>query len=270
MTSYTRSSRANPCPICGRTRDGDCRILDSGLVFCHSERNGVIPGKQHPKKDFVYCGKSDEAQGFGIWKPLHLCTEPLKTRREPKTQFFQYRLWDGSPLKVSRKRTDYPDKPKWVGWEKRLNGTKEIEIAPYRWHKAMAEVVSVGVLVVLRGELKADLLAGRGIPAISVLAVGDRLVTELRKLIADGHTVALAPDCDLADLDHWYRDLTGAIPQLQTLQCPDKKMDWRSPPADGAVALRTGSPARAPAMTRSWQPSLHCDGSRQLKSPPPR
>jgi hypothetical protein len=34
--SFSTSGRANPCPICGRDTDGDCRIRDDGdLVCCH-------------------------------------------------------------------------------------------------------------------------------------------------------------------------------------------------------------------------------------------
>ena len=157
MASYTKSSRANPCPMCDRTHDGDCRVLDSGMVYCHTELNGVRKGQQHPDRPFVYCGQSDEAMGFGIWKPLDLCDEPLKTKREPKTQFFTYRRWDGSDVGVRRKRTDYPDKPKWVGWESKLNGLREIEIAPYRWHTVLDDIANgAQTLLVVRGELKAD------------------------------------------------------------------------------------------------------------------
>jgi hypothetical protein len=30
------SSKSNPCPVCGRTKDGDCRIsYDGKMILCH-------------------------------------------------------------------------------------------------------------------------------------------------------------------------------------------------------------------------------------------
>jgi predicted P-loop ATPase len=35
-SNFSNSSRKNPCPVCGRTKDGDCRISrDEKLVLCH-------------------------------------------------------------------------------------------------------------------------------------------------------------------------------------------------------------------------------------------
>ncbi len=35
MTDFTPSSQAHPCPVCGRNKDGDCRISENGeLVLC--------------------------------------------------------------------------------------------------------------------------------------------------------------------------------------------------------------------------------------------
>ena len=62
------SGRNNPCPVCGRVKDGDCRIAEDGKVLCHTIRSGVVAkGKRHPEHPYIYCGESDEGQGFGIW-----------------------------------------------------------------------------------------------------------------------------------------------------------------------------------------------------------
>lgn len=34
-TASIRSSRRDPCPVCGRSKDGDCEIRSDGGVFCH-------------------------------------------------------------------------------------------------------------------------------------------------------------------------------------------------------------------------------------------
>ena len=53
--NLTPSSNSNPCPICGRTEDGDCRI-SSELILCHWGENlhsphGLKPGQVIPGHD---------------------------------------------------------------------------------------------------------------------------------------------------------------------------------------------------------------------------
>lgn len=240
MSTFTPSSKQNPCPVCDRTKDGDCRILDSDLVLCHTIRNGVAPGKQHPNRPYVYCGHSDEAQGFGIWKPDHLCEDRKdKAPRKPDTVYFDYYFWDGTPTPVQRYRKDVPGKPKEVKWCKGgLGGRPQLDVAPYRWAEATDLLLPGDILLIVKGELKANLLAGRGFNSISLINLNDeRLVTELRTLAASQTTIVLVPDNDLADLDHWYANLVAAIPQAKSLLCPLKGMDWRNPPATGGLGF---------------------------------
>lgn len=58
------SGRGNPCPVCGRVKDGDCRIGDS-LVFCHTIREGII-GEAQGDWRFVQTNQGDH--GTGMWK----------------------------------------------------------------------------------------------------------------------------------------------------------------------------------------------------------
>ena len=83
------SGRNNPCPMCGRVKDGDCRWNDCGLVLCHTIRSGVVAaGKRHPDRPYIYCGESDEAQGFGIWLPEHLADDrPQKLKENPRSLY---------------------------------------------------------------------------------------------------------------------------------------------------------------------------------------
>ena len=240
MAAFTPSSRANPCPVCGRTKDGDCRTLDSGLVLCHTTLNGVGIDEKHPDRPFVYRGHSDEAQGFGKWKPVELCEDRAdKAPRKPDTHYFDYQFWDGTPTPAQRYRKDAPGKPKDVKWCKGgLGGRRQSEVAPYRWAKVKAAITAGDILLVVRGELKANLLAGRGFHCISLLNQTDeRLISELRALVSQQVAIVLIPDNDLADLDHWYANLVAAIPQAKSLLCPLKGMDWRNPPDDHGLGI---------------------------------
>ena len=77
MAEFTPSSRTNPCGVCNRGAAGaqkkgpDCRLMSDGIWLCHSELGeGLKPGDPAPKKaPYRFLRTSDEAQGFGIWKP---------------------------------------------------------------------------------------------------------------------------------------------------------------------------------------------------------
>ena len=266
MSAFTPSSNQNPCPVCDRTKDGDCRILDFGLVLCHTIRNGVAPGKQHPDRPYVYCGHSDEAQGFGKWKPDHLCEDRKdKAPRKPDTVYFDYFFWDGTPTPAQRYRKDTPGKPKEVKWCKGgLAGRLQVEVAPYRWAEATVLLLPGDSLLIAKGELKAQQLSKRGFNAISILDHSERLVTELRSLVAKQISIVLIPDNDRKDLDHWYANLTAAIPQAKSLLCPLKGMDWRNPPEHGGLGIEdwlarsqpTNDAILAAITDTTWQPSV--------------
>lgn len=222
-------------------RCGDCRILSSGIVLCHSSQNGVERGKQHSDRPFVFCGRSDEAQGFGKWKPLSLCEERTHKapRQLPPDQRFAYSFWDGTPVPTTRYRKNLPGGGKRCGWCKGgLQGRPQIDVAPYRWHKATKSLEAGDMLFVLRGEVKADLLADRGFRSISLLNQSDeRLVIELRRLAGAGVIPVLVPDNDQADLHKWYAHIVAAVPEARSLLCPLGGMDWRNPPRDGGLGI---------------------------------
>ena len=234
MSAFTPSSNQNPCPVCDRTKDGDCRILDSGLVFCHTIRNGVAPGKQHPDRPYVYCGHSDEAQGFGKWKPEHLCIDlPAKAPRKYGIRYFDYFFWDGTPCPVQRYRKDVEGQPKEVKWcEGGLKGRPQLDVAPYLWEK----IGDAKQIFVVRGELKAELLAGKGFKAISLLNQKDELLTaKLQAMRVNEVEIVLVPDCDTADLNKWFSYLSNEVPGVKQLLAPG--FPWDKPPADGGLGI---------------------------------
>ena len=242
-----KSSRGNPCPVCGRTKDGDCRITEEGVVFCHTETNGVPKGKQHPELDFVYCGTTQSGHECGMWKPLHLCEQPKKKREPAPTVYYDYFCWDGTQVPVQRYRKQTA-KGKDVKWCGSLNGLSQSEIRPYRWELVLDQITAGEFLFIVKGEEKANQLAVRGMHAISVLGYSERLVTELRALVIDGITTVLAPDNDLADLHGWYGQLIAACPEAQTLLPPMRDMDWRYPNWSGGLGVEDWFKATNPSQ----------------------
>lgn len=74
------SSKRNPCPICGRTADGDCRTGD-GLAICHHGSThhppeGLRPGDVIDGRDgqhWAFTGETTDGRGstFTLDKPRH-------------------------------------------------------------------------------------------------------------------------------------------------------------------------------------------------------
>ncbi|MCP9776219.1 AAA family ATPase [Cyanobium sp. WAJ14-Wanaka] len=91
MAEFTASSKGNPCPICSRTKDGDCRISAS-LVLCHhgSEHHppaGLKPGDVVGKWAFTGNTADDRAATFTRHKPRH---EPVEPPTRGAEAFWRY------------------------------------------------------------------------------------------------------------------------------------------------------------------------------------
>ena len=88
---WIRSSPANPCPICGRTKDGDCRISSDGLeAICHHPREhqpgDVINGDDGRPWAFTGNTTDGRAGHFTLDKPRDGRPQPRKVipiRRQP-------------------------------------------------------------------------------------------------------------------------------------------------------------------------------------------
>lgn len=91
------SSKRNPCPICGRTTDGDCRTGD-GLSICHHGSThhppeGLRPGDVIEGRDgqrWAFTGETTDGRGstFTLDKPRHqpgrvLQMRPRATSHQP-------------------------------------------------------------------------------------------------------------------------------------------------------------------------------------------
>ncbi len=86
------SSKARPCPICGRTKDGDCRIRPDGeLVICHygsshHPPDGLKPGeviRGNDGQDWAFTGETSDGRGatFTPDKPREGASRVVPLRR---------------------------------------------------------------------------------------------------------------------------------------------------------------------------------------------
>lgn len=88
------SSKRNPCPICGRTADGDCRTGE-GLAICHHGSShhppeGLRPGEVIKGRDgqrWAFTGETTDGRGstFTLDKPRHHPARVVVTLRHRAT-----------------------------------------------------------------------------------------------------------------------------------------------------------------------------------------
>ena len=290
-STFTYSSGAHPCPVCGRIKDGDCRLRDDGLVHCHTyQGDGLRREDPAPSgTPFKFVSTSNEAQGFGIWKPRDQwkerggSTPNPRSHREPSPvagaitltakltrpkgqTAFSFTRWDGTPVKAVKHRIDHGDgRGKDVTWRPALSkeGLTQADLAPWNWHDAIAaHQQNNRPVVVVKGELKASWLKALEIPAVSINAWNH---TTAKHLLALGDAVVLAPDCDLADLQGWYAKAKAALPQARHLLTPGA--NWLDPPEKDGVGVddwlqtnlesvtpNTASDLLAAITGQPWQP----------------
>jgi len=69
-THWIPSNKANPCPVCGRTKDADCRTSEEGdRVICHHPRT-LQPGELENGWAFTGNTSDDRAAHFVLDKPM--------------------------------------------------------------------------------------------------------------------------------------------------------------------------------------------------------
>jgi hypothetical protein len=171
-----RSSQAHPCPVCGRTKDGDCRVSEDGnLVLCHRNFGDICP----PGWRYVKPANDDRTGVF-------VRDYPKTDRPWGKTFKHPYKSFQGTThTQVRTYKTDKTGKI--CKWDKPLGEIKESDLLPYQWDK----VKDSPEIFLVEGELCADALLDRGLPATCVRSWGDKQA----ELFA-GKTVVLLPDCD--------------------------------------------------------------------------
>jgi putative DNA primase/helicase len=81
------SSKSNPCPVCGRTKDGDCRISQDGkMVLCH--QNFDHSKTQQPDLWHFNGSTSDGRCGIYIFKEESESIQPVARKPRAKKKEF--------------------------------------------------------------------------------------------------------------------------------------------------------------------------------------
>jgi hypothetical protein len=177
---WTYSSKTNPCPICDRTKDGDCRVSETGsMVLCRSSIDGEIT-----KDGWKYI-KPNSDDRCGIY------VVPQEKSPRPRNKTFTHTYLDRQGREhVQRRRYDAAGK-KTCKWKKIL-GVPESELLPYRYEEVKAAIATGKPIYLVEGELVADELAKLGLIATNLRVSPDAETVELFR----GANLILCPDRD--------------------------------------------------------------------------
>ena len=235
-SKFTYSSRRNPCPVCGRTKDSDCR-WNGELLHCrtlaktHLRKGGIVRG--HGGQRWAYLGDSDGGR-WALFKPHEerrdnrtpKLTSPAKqsskptvapsTAKKPRPagqQDFIYHDADGYPtIKVVRKDDGHGRKEirqfryensQWVAG---LNEQASKRVRLYRINEAREMAKKTGYPIFLvEGESCAERLLRLGLPATTALGgagkwTGYGYPNYLQDL--SSCRLILCPDADVPGLMH--------------------------------------------------------------------
>ena len=166
----TYSSRRNPCVICGRVKDADCRQTADGLVFCHQNANhraGAVE-QGDDGRSWAFVGVSKDGR-CGIFKPHQplppraplsvIPPIPVPTPATPGGQ----QIWAYSATQRVLRSTTADGKKRFTP-QHLLGGVWQTGAGPDAW-PLYGQVAPVTVET--EGEKCTDICLSLGIPAIS-------------------------------------------------------------------------------------------------------
>lgn len=218
MSRFTRSSKRNPCPVCGRgapdneKKDGDCSFKEQeNLVLCHT----YIYDPGHPINEYVYRRQSDDGLwGVFTWDKRDdqgkLSGKKIRTSRKEQEYFYNDR--QNNPF-VKAKRYFRPgeegkkfSQSHWDGskWQDTLPDRVKADIPIYRYSEVRQAIDNGERIFIVEGENKADALWSIGIPATSFIGGSSKYKSYGLHYKDDlaGAKVVLCPDRDKSGLAH--------------------------------------------------------------------
>jgi predicted P-loop ATPase len=245
MQEFTRSSRKNPCPVCSRTKDGDCSIKEAGnLVLCHTHTQDCAEGQA---QNYKYLHLSKDGL-WGVWVYQEVGTDGKVKGRKPERlekgyKHFFYQDRQGQPLiKVSRiSREGGKDfrQYKWDGVEYKpgLNEFAKRNVPIYRYREVRQAIEQGKVVFFVEGEGKADELWDLGIPATTTIggSKGYRAYGSYQEDLR-GAKLVLCPDRDKTGIAY-MEEVAKDFPESQWCYVfPDSAL-WRHIPDNGGLDI---------------------------------
>ena len=198
--NFIRSSVKNPCPVCDRTKDGDCSWYPDGrTVMCKT----YVDGMGHDESQWHYNGVNELGfQGTFVLKTEPAFVKPLRPKSR-KDYFYPDR--DDNPLAKVTRTDDGKGKKgffqsHWDGgkWLKGNPAEVKREIPIYQYPEIQAAILRKELIFVVEGESTADVLWKLGIAATTTIG-GSGGYGNYGEYLEDlkGARLVLCPDRDL-------------------------------------------------------------------------
>lgn len=225
-----QSGKGKPCPICNRTKDGDCRWNDK-VVLCHTQKD-----RDAQVEGYVYRGVKD------IWGQYFSVQEPISKPSRPKAKKeFVYRDKDGHPLvKVTRiddgegKRQFFQSHLKGRAWITGVPKEIRAKLRLYRIDDLINQtaIAARTPIFLVEGEGIVDLLLQMGIASTTAIGGAGKwkhygYPNYCQDLV--GPVVVLCPDRDKPGVKHCL-EVEQDFPEAQWLYAfPDSPL-WDNLP----------------------------------------
>ena len=233
------SSKSNPCPVCGRTKDGDCRISRDGkMVLCH--QNFDHTKTQQPDVWHFDGTSSDNRCGVYVFKE-----KTTKSIRPKQTRYWEYPDRDGSRLvrvervddgfgnkKVRQQHWD-KNKKDWVyGW----GDVVRASIPIYRRAEVREAIAKGETVYIVEGEPCADLLWKLGLAATTNIGGGTKFTLTDSMDLQGALVIVIVPDRDKKGIEHAEKVAEYFPHALWLYPFPESKF-WENLPEDHGLDL---------------------------------
>jgi len=243
--NLTSSSKSNPCPVCGRTKDGDCRISrDRRLVLCHQNFNHT---KTQQPDLWHFNGETSDARcGEYIFKE-----KTQKSIRPKQTRSWEYPARDGSRLvrvvrvddgegnkKISQERWD-KDKKRWLpgyGKDEDKNKVVRASIPVYRYAEVRKAIAKGEPIHIVEGEPCADLLWKLGLAATTNIGGGGKFTLTDSMDLQGAKIIVIVPDRDKKGIEHAEK-VTEFFPEALWLYPYPNSPVWGNLPEDHGLDI---------------------------------
>jgi Protein of unknown function (DUF3987) len=203
MEQLIYSSKKNPCPVCTRTKDADCRMTrDSVFVLCHTHQTETdVTG-------WVWRGECQKGASWGMFAREE--KKPFRaTNRKVADTHYTYSDRQGKPLvRVTKTILENGDKSFYQehlvnGWLERGCCPDRSLIPIYRYPEVRKAIDNGEIIWWVEGEGCADALWELGIPATTSIGGSAGLHsygTYLNDLA--GASIVICPDKDLPGIKY--------------------------------------------------------------------
>ncbi|WP_333315233.1 DUF3987 domain-containing protein [Microcoleus sp. D3_18a_C4] len=239
------SSKSNPCPVCGRTKDRDCRISHDGkMVLCH--QNFDHTKTQQPDLWHFDGTSSDSRCGVYVFKE-----KTTKDIRPKGTRYWEYPDRNGYPLarvervddgegnkKIKQQRWD-KDKKQWLyglGTDKDLNKVARASIPVYRYAEIRKAIANNETIYLVEGEPCADLFWKLGLAATTNIGGSGKFTLTDSLDLQGAKVIVIVPDRDKKGIEHADKLAEHFPDALWLYPFPESKA-WENLPEKGGLDI---------------------------------